>query len=267
MTNTIWVCGAQRSGTTLVQTILANALSSSLLPEAHILCATVQTCFDALANWNKNSAFYRDEADCVAQFRTMFQSQVQQLCDLMGRPQFLVLKDPNFVRYLPILPDLVDSSAAIVAVVRDPRDIAASFVKIGQRQIAAGETSKYTKRDIGFICGKINDSCRQLLGPLPARTRVVRYEDFVSDPARELEALASHFGWQVADIRRTLEHPQWLEPSKRHKASWITELEDGGVSTASLGSFAGILTRAEVAAVEKNCAEILSRFKYLRAAT
>ncbi|HSO48204.1 MAG TPA: sulfotransferase, partial [Rhizobiaceae bacterium] len=259
----VLVCGAQRSGTTLVQTILANALSSPLLPEAHVLCATVETCFDALADWNKNSAFYKDEADCVAQFRTMFQSQVQHLCDLKSRPDYLVLKDPNFVRYLPILPDLVDSSAATVAVVRDPRDIAASFMKIGQRQIASRETTKYTKRDIGFICGKINDSCQHLLRPLPVRTQVVRYEDFVYDPARELTRLAAHFGWQVADMGRTLEHPQWLEPSKRHKASWITELEDGAVSTASVGNFAGLLTRDELAAVERNCAEILSSFNYL----
>ena len=263
MTNTVLVCGPQRSGTTLVQTIVANALSSPLLPEAHVLCATVQTCFDALESWTKNSAFYKDQGDCLAQFQAMFQSQVRHLCDLKGRPDYLVLKDPNFVKYLPLLPDLADSSVAIVAIVRDPRDIAASFMKIGQRQITSRETSRYTRRDIDFICGKINDSCRHLLQPLPARTQVVRYEDFVSDPARELKGLASHFGWNVGEIGRILEHPQWLEPAKRHKASWITELEDGAVSTASVGSFAGLLKRDEQVAVERNCAEILSSFNYL----
>ncbi len=262
MTETVLVCGPQRSGTTLVQTILANALSSPLLPEAHIFCATVQVCFDALANWIKNSAYYRDQADCRAQFRAIYGGQLQHLCDLKGRPDYLVLKDPNFVKYLPLLPDLTGSNTAIVAVVRDPRDIAASYVKIGKRQIAAGETSKYTRRDIGFICSKINESCQQLLLPIPAHTQVVRYEDFVLDPSGELQRLASHFGWRLADIQRSIDHPVWVDPSNRHKASWITELEDGAVSAASVGSFADILTTTERVAVEQHCAEILLKFNY-----
>jgi hypothetical protein len=34
----ILIGGAQRSGTTLLQTLLANAIDEPILPEAHILC-------------------------------------------------------------------------------------------------------------------------------------------------------------------------------------------------------------------------------------
>ena len=99
----------------------------------------------------------------------------------------LVLKDPNFVLVLDeitaIFPD-----AIIVVCVRDPRDIAASFLQIGYRQSEQNVTSKYRSRDVGFICKKIVSAYSDLLqSPVGKNVILARYEEIVDSPRKWLE--------------------------------------------------------------------------------
>ena len=54
----ILIGGGQRSGTTLLQTLLANALGSPNLPEAHILSDILAAYKRAKEFGNKTSFFY-----------------------------------------------------------------------------------------------------------------------------------------------------------------------------------------------------------------
>ena len=60
-----------------------------------------------------------------------------------------------------------------IVCLRDPRDIAASFLRIGQRQQEEGKASKYQQRDIHFIANKILASYAPLMKgaqpPAPSR--------------------------------------------------------------------------------------------------
>ena len=56
----IIIGGAQRSGTTLLQTLLANALNAPLLPEAHILCDILAAYKRAKEFGHKTYFFYRN---------------------------------------------------------------------------------------------------------------------------------------------------------------------------------------------------------------
>jgi hypothetical protein len=256
----ILVGGAQRSGTTLLQTLLVNALQSPNLPEAHILSDILAAYKRAKEFGNKTGYFYATDGD----LRSFFQSFAERhIADIVAKAKpsaVLVLKDPNFIQVLGEAEDLFPHSVRIVCM-RDPRDIAASFVQIGQRQQSgAPKPGKYERRDINFISKKILASYQPLLHGATPNVLMVRYEAIASDPKGSLEALARDAGLKMH--LDGIERPVWLDAEARHEASWVTELEGAEASPASIGSFKRVLTGEEVAMVQEICGPIMSRFGY-----
>lgn len=253
----VLIGGAQRSGTTLLQTVLANTLGSPNLPEAHILSDILATYKRAKEFGNKTRVIYPNDANLLTFFRSFAERHV---ADITGGRQLavLVLKDPNFIHTLKEASAVFPQCARIVCM-RDPRDIVASFVQIGQRETAE-KPSKYKSRDIHAICKKVSSSYQPLLPATPTSVALVRYETFVCDPRGSLDALSREIGLRLSLDR--LEGSEWLDAKARHEPTWITELEGGAPSTASIGSFKRVLTGEEVAIVQKSCRPILERFGY-----
>ncbi|SCC79431.1 sulfotransferase family protein [Saliniramus fredricksonii] len=256
--NPILVAGPQRSGTTLVQTLLCNALEGAvLLPESHILHGLVQTCGRALSEPEKTRYFYETDDALFAYTREIIALHLAGLERRYPDAAHVVLKDPNFAATLDIIARVMPD-APLVMCVRDPRDIAASFIKIGKRE--TDKRNKYARRDINFIAGKINASYEKFLSfGLPPRGCAVRYEDIVARPVAE-----------IARIGKALDLPlhydggalRWLEAGARHKQTWISELEEVPPSTASIGDFRATLSRGEIAEIKEKCAAIMDALGY-----
>lgn len=126
----IFIGGAQRSGTTLLQTLLANALDAPILPEAHILCDLLASYKRARETAKKTHFYYATDEDLLSFFRFCANRHIADLTKLVGAPSVLVLKDPNFIQFeaeaTAIFPDAIR-----IVCLRDPRDITASFLRIG----------------------------------------------------------------------------------------------------------------------------------------
>jgi len=255
----VLIGGAQRSGTTLLQTLLASALDSPNLPEAHILSDILAAYKRAKEFSKKTRFFYATSNDLRNFFDTFAQRHLADVVVSTNPGAVLVLKDPNFVQVLDELSDLLPHCLRIVCV-RDPRDIAASFVQIGQRQDDPS-AGRYKKRDISFISKKILASYQPLMDAgEPPNTWIVRYEELASDPKRSLQALARDTGLELS--LELVQHPTWLEGQARHEASWVTELEGGKPSPSSIGSFVRVLREEEIAVVQRICEPIMIRFGY-----
>ena len=254
----ILVGGAQRSGTTLLQTLLANALGSPNLPEAHILSDILAAYKRAKEFGNKTSYFYPTDDSLRAFFQSFAERHVADIT-AGSKPGTLVLKDPNFVQVLDEAAALFPALVRIVCM-RDPRDIAASFVQIGQRQTA----------DQARQIRKARHPLHQQEDPWPrislccARCRpgvvMVRYEDLASDPKGALQALGRDTGLKLSLDR--IEDAAWLDAPARHEAAWISELEGAKPSPASIGSFKRVLLGEEVAIVQRVCEPIMRQFAY-----
>ena len=253
----ILIGGGQRSGTTLLQTLLANALGSPNLPEAHILSDILATYKRAKEFGNKTSFFYPTDDSLLSFFRSFAERHVADIT-ARSKPGTLVLKDPNFVLTLDETAVLFPGAIRIVCM-RDPRDIAASFVQIGQRQNET-KPSKYERRDILFISNKILASYQPLLAAVPPGIVIVRYEDLASDPKACLQALGRDTGLKLS--LDGIEDAAWLDAPVRHQAAWISELEGAKPSPASIGSFKRMLLGEEVAIVQRVCQPIMSQFAY-----
>ena len=208
----ILICGAQRSGTTLMQTLLANAVDSPILPEAHILSDILAAYRRAKEFGNKTRVIYPADNDLLSFFRAFAERHVADIAAAGERPGALVLKDPNFIQTFPEAAAIFPHAVRIVCI-RDPRDIAASFVQIGQRQ-SATKPGKYERRDILFISKKILASYQPLLQAVPAGVAMVRYEELASNPRACLEALGRDTGLDLSLDR--IEDAAWLDAPVRH---------------------------------------------------
>jgi hypothetical protein len=102
----IIIGGAQRSGTTLLQTLLADALNAPLLPEAHILCDILAAYKRAKEFAHKTNFFYPTQNDLSNFFRSILQRHISDIVAGVGGTSVLILKDPNLIQVL-------DESAAL----------------------------------------------------------------------------------------------------------------------------------------------------------
>lgn len=190
----VFVGGSQRSGTTLVQTLIANALPNvPILPEAHIICDLMGAFRHAKAAWSKTSLYYEDHESLARYFRSAVEAHVTDIERRYGKLEFLVLKDPSFIRFMPELTESFPDAAQIMCV-RDPRDIVASYIKIGHRQRNKNRTTRYTKRRILPICRKINAAYQPLIDePAQPGRILVRYEELVLRPGRDFASAFQHY--------------------------------------------------------------------------
>jgi Sulfotransferase family len=256
----IIIGGAQRSGTTLLQTLLANALNAPLLPEAHILCDILAAYKRAKEFGHKTNFFYPTQNELSSFFRSILERHFSDIIAGVGGTSVLVLKDPNLIQVLDEAAALFPQCIRIVCL-RDPRDITASFIQIGQRQPTKGKRGKYRRRDVGFIANKILAAYLPWMeSPQSANTLVVRYEDLASEPRGTLEALARDTRLEFSLDR--IDRATWLAADARHQTSWITPLEGQKPSAESVGSFKRVLRRGEVALVQRICEPIMKRFAY-----
>ncbi len=251
----ILIGGAQRSGTTLLQTLLANALDTAVLPEAHILCDLMTSYRRAKEATKKTRFYYPSDDGLRAFFRSCGQRHIDDLVATLGGGSALVLKDPNFVQFDSEVASLFPDAVRVITL-RDPRDIAASFLRIGQREQPEVGSGKYRRRDVRFIGNKIVTSYAGVMkAPKPAGMQFVRYEELVTDPKKTLSVLGREAGLALSFAR--IDNPVWLEAEARHEASWISELEGGGPSTDSVGAYKTVMQPKEIALTEQICAPVM----------
>jgi hypothetical protein len=208
----------------------------------------------------KRTRFYypTDEA-LLSFFRSCADRHMADLTGSVGDLSALVLKGPNFVQ--------VDAEAAAVfpnairiICFRDPRDIAASFLRIGERERPGGDPGKYRRRDVHFIGKKILES----YGPLMRSegrpsAQFVHYEHVVSKPRETLETLARATGLVLSSDG--IDNPVWLEADARREGAWISELEGQGPYPASVGPYRPVLRPSEGSLIEQICSPLLGGYE------
>jgi len=255
----IIISGSQRSGTTLAQTLICNALpGAALLAEAGLLSDLFKAYLKATQKWNKTASFYPRLEELKAYFAAIVQRHINDISGYLGSPPYLVLKHPSFTRLLPEIAEVLPA-ATLIRCVRDPRDIVASYAKIGAREAEKGKSNDFAHRYIIGFCKRINGAYNAADGAHSA-AHELRYEELVADTPDTLARLGAATGlpFHVPNLTEMT----WLPAHNRHNESWITELEERAPSTESVGNFAKLLSTGEIALVESLCAGVMRKFGY-----
>jgi len=292
----LFVCGAPRSGTTLLQALLCsgsetNPLIGEAINLAHLLGAYANS--RQIQQLGETTDYFEDGAHLRRFYRQPIARLLQRVWQRYDRPSCLVLKSPALTLYLPDLLELIPQAQAVVSV-RDPRDGAASLRAISQRVRASSFVSGSSSESISGSSTGSNPELKpqgiehqlaqqpiERLGryfcdhyatvlaccdPLVwERLRFVRYEALVDRPEAAINQLQAFTGLRLVYDRdqpwqRSAIDFQHL-PDRYH-AWWSGQGYGDRISDASIGRYRQQLSPAEVRAIERACADWMRRFGY-----
>lgn len=143
--------------------------------------------------------------------------------------------------------------ARIIHLMRDPRDRHASVSR------------RYGGRDKGMasITGRWLASTRvgeRNLASYPDRYLMIRYEDLAREPVATLQQVCRFIGEQYTDAMLAMNGAP-DDQSGEGNSSFGT-LAPGTISTRSIGRFTEVLTPAEIAFVQRTCRRAMGRHGY-----
>ena len=257
----IFVGGFLRSGTTLVQSLLCSGKSvGPMIGECVYLRGVVETYLRSLSLFEEHTKDYFDTPEDLRRFCAGQAGQfLEHTWRRLGEPEFLVLKHPQLTRYFPPLHALLPK-ARLVVCIRDPRDNVASAVAAQRRgarefgtrspaQIAASLLETYLP-----CFASLQRSCHE-------QTAYLKYEALVQDPAAVIPRLARFTGVDLSGFDPAADRPfaRWqLDASKTKGRPFHSDLFCEPIKDSHVGRYRDILSDAEVAQVEQQCAPLLA---------
>ena len=275
--NPIFIVGVGRSGTTLLQTMLAGSRQVAFPPETAFLRRYVFTnrlsvvaaqegvegVLRLLSSDSRVARLGLDLREALSglplqDMRTAGRRIYERLMMGYARSRGLQRfgdKDPRLVERIPELATLWPS-AHVVHAIRDPRAVHAS------KKVAAWSSKR--PGVLNLLASLIQFQVGTTLGPraFPGAYHEVRYEDLVERPEQELRRLcaALRIDYSPEMIRFQERAEEMISPDEPWKRRNTKELEK-----TRIAAWAETLAPAETALVEASAAEIFTRHGYLLA--
>lgn len=221
----IVVAGCHRSGTSLVRRILDSHSRIACPPEAQL--------FEPLANVLTNEFAEKGFAGigltterAAAELGAVAEGWLRAYAASKGKPRWAE-KSPGTVNQLPGVDLLLGRRAAFVLVVRDGMDVAHSLGK-GRWSVLGPLLERH---DDPYVAAahywvEMNRRLLAFRDATPGRTRLLRYEDLVEDPAARMQEVFGFLGepWEpeVLDFNRFQHDTGWED----HVVSSTWKVED-----------------------------------------
>ncbi|MGD1901284.1 MAG: sulfotransferase [Geitlerinemataceae cyanobacterium] len=274
----LFVCGAPRSGTTLLQALLCsspdtNPLIGEAIHLAHLVAAYGNS--RDVHQLGETDDYFADLEDLRNFYRQAIAIPLDRVWRRTDRPRCLVLKSPGLTPHLPDLLELVPNSRAVVAV-RDPRDGAASLRAIGLKaEVSLSENEPLTieqrlarqpsDRLAQHFCQHYATvlACRD--AAVWARLRFVRYEALVERPQAAIAQLQAFTGLDLScDPARPWQRSaiDFQQLPERYRSWWSGQGYGDRISDASIGRYRRDFSAEEIREIEAACGGWMRRFGY-----
>ena len=271
----IFVGGSQRSGTTLMQTILcASGATNPMVGEAKYFRQLVQAyAFGKRQFPAETRDYFKDLEDLRAFHGGLMESFLAHTLARFEGAKHLVLKEPHLTMLFPELAELLPQ-AKFVCVVRDPRDVIASMIEVGRKLDAQGIADDpmgrmFVSRNMRALSQHYLSfylpALRSADAGFAARYLFLRYEDLVQKPDEAMKQVAEFNGLELAGMDMSADPGTGevdFEKVNAYRKAWATELYGKKADASRIGAFRKVLKPAEIAAVVQNCRGIMNRFKY-----
>lgn len=272
--NIFFIVGSPRSGTTLLQTMLAQAPNVNVPNETKFMNRIVnrerflgpveseagwQRAVDAVLERNRVGEFSADEGALTARLLAPGERSHKRLlldwlaeCAAPKHVTHLGEKTPEHTRQAlklaKIFPD-----AKFVLILRDPRDVVLSQMKaFAHRPLLFSAVRWRVDQAYWF------DTAVPALGP--HRTMTIKYEELVTDPEPILKQVTSFLGLPFTE--------EMLDPSKRESRGFsakevhkLRTLEK--VSAARVGQYENQMSDADVSIVQAICGPQMVKLGYV----
>lgn len=268
---TLFVGGCQRSGTSLLYGLICQGgCVNPPLMEAKYLQMLMLAYHMGVAEFDSRN---RDYFGDLSAFQRFHGGLVDQFLDRV-RARYpacshLCFKEPHLTMLFPHVASLVPESR-FICIVRDPRDVIASLIRVGERMHATGVVDAmgqmFHSRQIEAMVAYFSSFYAPLVDPANEAFRrqcaFVRYEDLVRAPDQVLPQLGDFSGLPLAGVNPALGRPDGDAAANSYDRAWLTPLSGRGVSDSRIGGFREVLSAAEASCVQDGTAAFRSLFGY-----
>jgi len=268
----ILIGGSQRSGTSTTQQLLCQLPDANpYLYEASFLRMQVACYADALASFDGNHASYFGDVQQLRNFQAgVVSAFLANTAKVHGDCGHLILKEPHLTMYWPHLYELLPS-AWFLMMIRDPRDVIASMIRVGEKHREAGQDHEFANRNILQLCEHFVSFYRPAFEVedegFRDRLAVIHYENVVTDPKTALEHVTGFTGIPFDSIDPGVDPQlgvvnQDVISASNHFSPWSTEVYGKKVTSSRIGKYREVLTQEETRLVEEYCADFFEWFGY-----
>lgn len=253
-----FIAGPPRSGTTWLNRELCNHPGfAPFLPECSFLTQQVALYSQTkhYAEAKRFAVYFGSKENLASQYREVIRRMIDLTLQInkVGSGDRVILKDPELSHHVGDLADILPDHQ-LVCIVRDPRDVMASIKKVSER--------KQQPWDVESACGQIFRYFGCILAHQrrkPMNTIFVRYEDLVT---KGLDPVRAFIGQDAAAGGPTAQASEALQAHFDKSDPFFSDLYFKPTTTEMIGSYAAILTEAEIRRIEAIFSGVLSRWGY-----
>lgn len=234
----IFVCGAPRTGTTLMSALLSTSLQvNPFAAECEYLTSFIHSYVVGRDRYDIHTNCFFDSYDDFLRFQgNMSKKVLTHYWQSLGEPPSLVLKDPGMTRYANLFLNFIETSK-MVMMIRDPRDVVASRIQIELRRIGSEDVEQVADYVIDAVCEQYNYCYEFVLKhatEMQPRTLFVQYESLAA--GKGLDSLRAFSGLQDIELERLWQRRVSGWQRKTYE-EWSSSLNGTPLSKASVASY------------------------------
>lgn len=262
----VFIGGMPRSGTTLVYgAVCACKGVNDQFEEVPVLEVVLNHFSWCYTNYEAlGRDFWSSKRDVKAFFGSYVRAFLSHLKERYSDREVLALKRPLLAGFFPMMDEfLYGEDVRYVVVVRDPRDIFASFARVaGHMQKNRQPWEQVPPRD----AEKWSEVLRFIYGPYlnggeSDRCFLIQYEMLVQQPETILKGLGKFLGLPIEAENVWGKSAPFLD---RLRTAWKSDLWGKPITADRVGSYREALSTEEAATIEECCADYMQRFGYGR---
>lgn len=248
----IFVTGFPRSGTTLLQRLIAGGENHGFFPECNAISQLLRAYRTATSlSEGRIKAYFGSNNDIQTFYRATVDALIDKLLSNKEPRNILVLKDPLMLdvaaKTIELYPD-----AILIVNLRDPLDIVASRKEVAQRrgdEFNLSDVVEKTRVEAKHAKGLYN-KLRDMENVL-----FLRYENLCLFPDRSIETLTNKLGYPI---------DQELQASSNPSSPFVTDLENESISPSSIKRHMVTLDSTEHAFALKSLSTAVAFFKNVK---
>jgi hypothetical protein len=265
-----YVGGSQRAGTTLLQILLCQAMSTNpMIREASYLRGLVQVYSYGKSDFEADTKDYFSSIEELQKYHScILEEFIERVRNKYSGVTNLVLKEPHLTMLFPELYELLPESMFIV-LIRDPRDIIASMINVGESISMQGKYHFFQDRNMLQLCNHVKSfympcfTCKNK--SFARQVLFIRYEDLVTKTAETIKTLVEYTGLQIEDkIEQSLINDKLgVKALPERYVSWYKNNNLSRITSASVGKYRETLSVSEIKKIELHASGLMRQYGYL----
>ena len=269
--NYIFVLGTPRCGGTLVYNILCNGLEANPpVSENHLINDVGSIYFNISERFEIEKNYFFDNKEDLRQFcRSWVIAFLEKIRKRYSNPKNIIIKSFPMTANYSVIFELIPESHFIFTV-RDPRDVIASQIKVGEKQQKEKMENKFP-RDINYLCNKINLYHRVLFSEvfkkkdslLKKSTTIIKYEELVTNPKSAINSLNKKLETNI-NLKNTNEiwkHSEYIHNNNK-RFGFVSQHWGKPITPKTIGSYKSVLNSDEINLINDQCRAIMNLFNY-----